>query len=283
MERSGWISIYRKILDNPIICKDSDHYAVWGYLLLEATHKSQKKYFKGGEIILQRGQLITGRKAISEHFKINESKVQRVLKKFENEHLIEQETSSQNRLITIVNYDYYQNPNTQNEQQVNNERTTSEQQVNTNNNVNTVNTVDNGTLNNTSENAPISIEDETKTDIELQKYIDNFEELWAMYPNKEGKSSFKTKEAYKRKKIKQIYQDREDIKKSIINYKQKLKDDKTDPKYTKHGSTFFNGAWQDYVNYQSPKSNQLTYTEKTEEELWKDYTEGMEAYGNWNR
>lgn len=31
------------------------------------------------------------------------------------------------------------------------------------------------------------------------------------------------------------------------------------------------------------KSNQLTYTEKTEEELWRDYTEGMEAYGNWNR
>ena len=130
----GWISVYRKILDNPIICKDTDFFTVWIFLLLQATHKEQEKIFKGKKTIIKKGQLITSRKTISDKFKISESKVERVLKAFENEHQIEQQTSSRNRLITIVNWNLYQQSEQQIEQQVNNKWTTSEQQVNTNNN-----------------------------------------------------------------------------------------------------------------------------------------------------
>ena len=105
----GWISTYRKILENPIVCKDSDYFAVWMYLLLNATHKESPAIFNKKKIILKKGQLITGRKAIAEKFDISESKVQRILKTFEIEQQIEQ--------------------------QVNNKRTTTEQQVNTNKNV----------------------------------------------------------------------------------------------------------------------------------------------------
>lgn len=130
----GWVCLYRKILENPIICKDSDYFAVWCYLLLSATHKKTSALFKGKKIILLPGQLITGRKSIAKKFKIDESKVQRILKTLENEQQIEQQTSSQNRLITIVNWYQYQEIEQQNAQQVNNECTTSEQRVNTNNN-----------------------------------------------------------------------------------------------------------------------------------------------------
>ena len=68
-------------------------------------------------------------------FSISESKVQRILKEFENEHQIEQQTSPRNRLISIVNWSEYQNNEHQSEQQVNNKRTTNEQQMNTNKNV----------------------------------------------------------------------------------------------------------------------------------------------------
>jgi len=132
----GWISLHRKILENPIICKDSDYFAIWCYLLLKATHKNQDKIFKGKRITLKEGQLITGRKVISSVFKISESKVQRILKAFESEQQIEQQTSNANRLITIINWKQYQNNKQQSEQPVNNQRTTSEQPVNTNNNVN---------------------------------------------------------------------------------------------------------------------------------------------------
>lgn len=141
MNSEGYIKIYRKILDNPIVCKDADHFAVWMYLLLKATHKEMPALFKGEKIILKSGQLITGRKSISEQLKISESKIFRIINCFKIEQQIKQQTSNKNSLITILNWEEYQQSEQQNKQQVNNKRTTSEQQVNTNNNVNNVNNV----------------------------------------------------------------------------------------------------------------------------------------------
>lgn len=130
----GWVKLHRSTLENPVVCKDAEHIAVWVYLLLQATHKKKEVLFSGDKITLKPGQLITGRKKISEYCKVNESKVQRILKLFENEHQIEQQTANKNRLITVVNWDRYQLTEQESEQQVNNKRTTSEQQVNTNKN-----------------------------------------------------------------------------------------------------------------------------------------------------
>ncbi|OUS73003.1 hypothetical protein B1748_23635 [Paenibacillus sp. MY03] len=132
---SGWIKLHRKTLDNPVVCKDSDHLAVWNYLLLSATHKEYPAMFSGERITLQPGQLITGRKVIADKFKISESKVQRILKSFENEQQIEQQNGNKNRLITVLGWLEYQDGEQQDEQLVNNKRTTTEQQVNTNKNV----------------------------------------------------------------------------------------------------------------------------------------------------
>lgn len=132
-EVNGFIKYYRKILDNPIICKDSEHFAIWSYLLLNATHTEQEKMFNGQKITLKKGQLITSRKSVSEQFNISESKCERVFKLFKNEQIIEQQTCSKNRLITIVKWNDYQSSEQQNEQQLNNKWTTTEQQVDTNN------------------------------------------------------------------------------------------------------------------------------------------------------
>lgn len=130
----GWIKLHRKLLDNPIITKDSDYLAVWIYLLLNTTHKEYDALFNGKRITLKAGQLITGRKSVSEKLKIDENKVQRILKTLENEHQIEQQSGNRNRLITIVSWNKYQQDEQQNEQQVNNNCTTDEQQMNTNKN-----------------------------------------------------------------------------------------------------------------------------------------------------
>lgn len=139
----GWISLDRNTLNNPIVCKDSDYFSVWIYLLLEATHTNQPKIFKGNKIILKRGQLITGRKKISEKFNISESKIQRILKMFEKEQQIKQQTSNKNRLITILNYNKYQNSEQRAEHPVNNNQTSSEHPVNTNNKDNNSKNVNN--------------------------------------------------------------------------------------------------------------------------------------------
>lgn len=131
MGREGYIKIYRKIWDNPIVTKDPDHLAIWIFLLTEAKYEQQKSLLGGKTVLLNPGQFTIGRQQISTTTKVNESKVQRVLKSFEIEHLIEQQTTSRNRLITIVNWREYQSSEQQNEQQVNNKRTTTEQQLNT--------------------------------------------------------------------------------------------------------------------------------------------------------
>lgn len=140
---NGFIYLHRKMLENPIICKDTEHIAVWVYLLLNATHKGYDVIFESERIKLKPGQLITGRKSISSKLNINESKVQRILKTFEIEQQIEQQTTPRNRLISILNWSMYQNNEQQIEQQLNNKRTTTEQQLNTNNNVNKVNNENN--------------------------------------------------------------------------------------------------------------------------------------------
>ena len=135
LNAEGWIKLHRKLLDNPVTMKDTDHLAVWIYLLLNASHNEHPALFKGKKIMLKPGQLITGRKSIALALHIDESKVERILKSLKSEQQIEQQTSSKNRLISITNWEFYQQSEQQNEQQVNNKRTTSEQQVNTNKNI----------------------------------------------------------------------------------------------------------------------------------------------------
>lgn len=131
MSENGWIKLHRKMLKNPIVCKDADHLAIWVYLLMSATHEEYATLFEGKKILLQPGQLVTGRKKISSELCVSDSKVHRVLKDFENEQQIEQQTKTHGRLITITNWNQYQMCGHQAEQQVNSNRTASEQQVNT--------------------------------------------------------------------------------------------------------------------------------------------------------
>ena len=153
-DKKGWIKLFRSLLDNPVAMKSLAHMGVWVVLLLTATSKSRKVWFNGKETMLKPGQLITGRKQISEFYKdLNESKVQRVLKDFENAQQIEQQTTFKNRLITLKNWDKYQSSEQLFEQQLNSKRTTTEQQLNSkrtlNKNVKNVKNVENereGTL-----------------------------------------------------------------------------------------------------------------------------------------
>lgn len=131
----GWIKVHRKLLDNPIITKDSDYLSVWIHLLLNATHKEYDTLFKGERITLQKGQLITGIISISKKLKINKDKVQRILKSFENDKQIKQQTSNRNRLISIVNWNEYQEFDKQNDKQMINKCETDDKQVITNKNV----------------------------------------------------------------------------------------------------------------------------------------------------
>lgn len=126
----GWIKVHRSMLNKGWFMKP-DYLSVWMYLLMSATHSEYEYLWNGTTIILKPGQFITTRKKIAVNCNVITSKVHRILKFFENEHQIEQQTTNTSRLISIINWEKYQVGEHHNEQRVNNERTTSEQRVNT--------------------------------------------------------------------------------------------------------------------------------------------------------
>lgn len=131
MDYQGYISLHRKIKDS-VIWSDSQAVHLWIHLLLKANHKDNDFLLNGKLVSIKRGQTVTGRRRLSSETGISESKIQRLLSLFENLKMIEQQTNSKNRLISITNYHLYQSS----EQQTNSKRTANEQQVNTNNNDN---------------------------------------------------------------------------------------------------------------------------------------------------
>jgi hypothetical protein len=144
---NGYIKLYRQILNNPVVCKDADHFAIWVYLLLNATHDHIDMLFNNQRITLNPGQLLIGRKSISRDLHIDESKVRRVLISLENDHQIDRQRSNKNSLITILKWSSYQSSDHQNEQQVTIKRPSSDHQVTTNKNVKNVKNEKNNTKN----------------------------------------------------------------------------------------------------------------------------------------
>lgn len=136
MSNGGYFKLWRKFVDNPWL-RDPEFLALWIHLLSLATHRNYDVIWSGRRIRLKPGQFITSRAKLAEKSGVESSKVERILKVFKSEQQIEQRTSSLSRLITIVNWDAYQQSEQQSEQRVNSERTASEQRVNTNKNINT--------------------------------------------------------------------------------------------------------------------------------------------------
>lgn len=134
--QNGFVKLYRKMLDNPVVCKDCDYFAVWCYLLLNATHKEINVDNCGETKTLQAGQFITGCQAISKKLNVSESKVKRILERFKIERMIEQITyPRKGRIITILNWSEYQDNDRINERLVDECWTNSERLVDGNKNV----------------------------------------------------------------------------------------------------------------------------------------------------
>lgn len=135
---TGYIKLYRKIEENPIVCKDNDYFRVWHYLLYNATHKEREVIFGTEKTILKPGQLVTGINKISKKCLVEESKVKRILKAFKNDQQIDQRSCSKGSLITILKWEQYQKNDQQIDQQIDqqmtNERPTNDQRMTTNNN-----------------------------------------------------------------------------------------------------------------------------------------------------
>lgn len=138
MTSEGFVKIHRSILNWQWFSK-KNMVQFWLYLLLKANHKDG--YIRGIEV--KKGQLLTGRKKISEETGLSEQEVKTCLKCLKSTNEITIKTTNKYSLITIMNWDKYQccgdDSNQQNNQQTNQQTTinqpTSNHQATTNKNV----------------------------------------------------------------------------------------------------------------------------------------------------
>lgn len=130
MALSGWIKLHRALSDH-WLASNPDSLSVWVHMLMLANHAETKRQINGSVVVVLPGQIITSRRSLSEKTGVQESKVERILKRLESEQQITQRGLSKFRVISIVNWAEYQSSEQQSEQQVNSKRTAGEQQVNT--------------------------------------------------------------------------------------------------------------------------------------------------------
>jgi DNA-binding transcriptional regulator YhcF (GntR family) len=103
----GWIKLHRQWLQNPIAQRP--YYGhLWVTLLLKASHKKSEFIWNNKKRTLRPGQLVTGRKKLSEQTGIPESTVERILTYLEGEQQIEQQKTNKFRIITVKNWEKYQ-------------------------------------------------------------------------------------------------------------------------------------------------------------------------------
>lgn len=139
-ESKGWITLHRKLLKNPI-CEKPSYLSVWIHLLLMANHEETSFIWNNKRQTLKRGQLLTGLKVLSKKTRIAQGTVYRILNYLENEKQIEQQKTTKFTIITILNWDKYQDKKQQNEKQIENRLKTNEKQIETYNNVNNDNNI----------------------------------------------------------------------------------------------------------------------------------------------
>lgn len=105
----GYIMLYRKSLTSAVF-QDAKTWKVWSWCVLRANWQGIPLDYAGEEIVLKRGQFYTGTYSMMGELRMSRSSVWRHLKKLEKWGNIGIETKSHGTVITVINYDVYQDP-----------------------------------------------------------------------------------------------------------------------------------------------------------------------------
>ena len=141
----GWISLHRKILENPILNRSRvySNFEAWIWLLLKANHKDNK-FMLGSELVkVKKGSMITSQKKLCKQFRWGSTKLRNFLKVLQKDKMLLLETNTQSTQITICNYESYQDSQISNKTQTTHEQHTNNTRTKTNNKDNKDNKVNN--------------------------------------------------------------------------------------------------------------------------------------------
>lgn len=104
---SGFIAMQRDAFSHPLL-KDGERFRAWFWLVANAAWKQTRHDARGKTIIVERGQICAGREHLAKEWGWSPSAVERFLTRLETEQMIGRETGQGKSIITICNYDKYQ-------------------------------------------------------------------------------------------------------------------------------------------------------------------------------
>jgi hypothetical protein len=164
----GYIKIWRKLLEWEWFLKP-ETLQVFLYLLLKANYKESK--FMGYTV--NRGQIVTGRNSLSEKLTLSPRTVRTSLERLKTTNEITIKTTNKFSIITLCNYETYQNDFIENDQQndqQNDKPTTSKRPAN-------------------DQQTTTSKEFKNSKNSKNKTYTTDYESFWSTYPKKIGKGA----------------------------------------------------------------------------------------------
>lgn len=120
----GWIKIHRNITENPMYFSEPfTRMQAWIDLLLVTNYRDSVIYVRGNKVIVKRGQIAKSQDFFATRWKWSRGKVIRFLDELQKCGQIVQQKSNIITLISVVNYENYQQDSTTDEPQTDNRRT----------------------------------------------------------------------------------------------------------------------------------------------------------------
>ena len=138
MMSKGWISLHRKILDNPILTRSRTYsrFEAFVYMLLRANHKDNKAVIGNQLIKVKKGSFITSQKKLMIEFNWGTSRLRSFLELLREDKMIEVKSNAISTHITINNYSELQGLQTDTKLKTKRKQTATKSEAKTDNNVN---------------------------------------------------------------------------------------------------------------------------------------------------
>lgn len=105
---SGFFKLNREVFEHPLFKSDSRKLGAWVWLLGTACWKANRFNIRGHTVILQRGELCVSRSQLAAAWGWKLSAVERFLERLEAEQMIERQTGRGRTIVSICNYNKYQ-------------------------------------------------------------------------------------------------------------------------------------------------------------------------------
>ena len=229
----GFIKLHRRLIDWEWF-KSPETYLLFTYLLLSANYKKSK--WRGIEI--QKGQIVTGRRQLSEKTGLSEQKIRTCLQRLISTKELTIKTTNRFSIVTICNYNKYQNENNEINQNSNQQSTSNQP-----------------TTNHVQEVKEVKEVKECKNKTLAQNNFEReIEVLYSAYPRHVGRGQAirAIRAALKKEPF-------DTIMAGIKRYS--LEREGQDQKFTAHPATWFNGErWADDNQKNTLKTQKQIYT-----------------------